>query len=604
MRMRIYLLSAALFAALGVAPATAAPAPAAGAKGFVLPFPAKTQLVVQVNGFDQTRERLEKLAQAAAPDEAGMIKGALQLGLGTLLGERKMTAIPGDQRWFLTIRDLGGLVGEEPAIAVLIPVKDAKAFRETFLTADEQKSLQKGEAGISHFTGSFKGQEATLQLVERPGYVVLTPSKETAEQYAGKFEAATTETLGADVSKALLESDISVYVNMDSVNDQYGQQIQAAKQFLDFAMQQAGGAGGGINKQQQIAAAKAMFKGLFQGLDDARGVVVGFEFRPVGLGLRILGRFEDGSTTGKILKNEDLTTLADLGKLPPGQSIYAASRLSPAIMDLIKDFTQQTTAPEDDEKALAAIKAYIEVLSAAGPGGQFQTFSPPGASFTIQSFKDPAKVIDAQTKLYGSLPVGSAVQNVQLKEKPTVTEKAKTLGKFTFNEVKIVFDFEASVQELPGQIKDSIIASMKKLVGEKLTIYFGTDGKSVITSSAPNWDEAKALITAYLEPKTTIDGEASYKTTRVNLPAEASLVAVLDTSKVLVMMGGYMQTMADAIPGFPGQIPELKTAKGAPSFLGMSLSLKPEVIEANIFVPATSVVVARKVLAPVLQKIE
>lgn len=599
----LLLLGAMLGASLS--PLSAAPAPAAGGKGVILPFPAKSQLVVQVNGFEQSRDRLEKLITAAAPLEAPQAKKAIRQGIEQLLGERKMTAIPADGRWYLAIQDFSKLAPSDddgPSFAVLIPVTEAKAFRESFLTSDEQKSYKKGEAGIASFTGEFQGEQANLYLVEQPGYVILSPSKETAELYAGKYDKATTDTLGADVSKSLLESDVSLYVNMDAVNDQFGQQIQTARQLLDFAIAQGAGQGG-VSKKQ-LDAAKVMFKGMFQGIEDAQAVVVGAEFRPSGLAFRILGKFEGDTLTGKLLRNEELTPLADIGKLPSGQMMYVGGRLSRAIMEPLKDLVQQVNAAEDDDKSAKAITDYIDAIQAAGPIGTYQAASMPVTSLQVQTFKDPAKAVAAETAMFKALAAGSSMQNVQLKEKPKVTEKAHTLESFTFNELKLVFDYEATVKELPEQLKEATIASMKKMMGETMTIFYGTDGKVMITAAAKDWDAAKGLISDYLAGKTTLSQSAGFKLTRENLPAQTSLMAVMDVGKVIVFMASYIQTMADQIPGFPANIPELKPAKGDPVYFGASLTLKPEVIQADLFVPASAAMVVQKILAPLLQKIE
>ena len=121
-------------------PAAAAPAPAPGGKTVTLPFPAKAQLVIQVNGVEQTRERIGKLLGAAAPIEAAFLNKAIDDGLQKVLTGRKTTAIPKDGRWFVVARELGALGEEETPIAVLIPVTDAKAFRESFLTAEVVQS--------------------------------------------------------------------------------------------------------------------------------------------------------------------------------------------------------------------------------------------------------------------------------------------------------------------------------------------------------------------------------------------------------------------------------------------------------------------------------
>lgn len=594
-----------VMASAGLCIANAAPAPAAGGKAVTLPIPAKAQLVVQINGVEQARERLGKLLTAAAPNEAGAVNKAIDEGLGKLLEGRKTTAIPKDGRWYLVARDLGTLGEEDSPIAVLVPVTDAKAFRATFLTGDEQKSYNPGEGGIATFKFAFKGNELTIRSVELPGYVVLTPSPATAEFFVGKYDKPTVESLGAGVSESFLGADLSVYLNMDAVNDQYGQQIQAFRQFMDFAIQQAAQAGGQGVSKKQLEAAKVMFKGVFQGLEDARAFVIGTEFRPEGLAVRLHARFEDGSSTGKLLKNETPTALGALDKLPRGLANYSDMQVGTAVLEIFKDLMQQA-APggDEDEKATEAFKKYLAEVQAAGPQGQSQAASPPEVTLGVLRFKDVNKAVAAETKMYKTLPAGGFLLNLALKDKPEVTEKAHKVGGFTLNEAKLVFDFDATAKELPDNIKEATIASMKRMMAEKTSCFYGTDGKVMLNVLAKDWATAEKTIEEYLSGKATLGSDASFKLTRKNLPSESSIIGIVDTSKLIVMLGDYMKGLAQALPGFPAQIPTLKPAKGDPAYVGVSLLLKPETLQADFFIPVTAFQVGRKVLAPILQNVE
>ena len=76
-------------------------------------------------------------------------------------------------------------------------------------------------------------------MVELKGYVALSPSKDTAEH----LPESITRAIGFDgsptVSNSFLAADVSLLVNMDAVNDMYGDQIRQFKGLIDFALGQA-----------------------------------------------------------------------------------------------------------------------------------------------------------------------------------------------------------------------------------------------------------------------------------------------------------------------------------------------------------------------------
>ncbi len=46
--------------------------------------------------------------------------------------------------------------------------------------------------------------------------------------------------------------------------------------------------------------------------------------------------------------------------------------------------------------------------------------------------------------------------------------------------MKLAFDFDASVKDLPDTAKEAMLAQLKQLVTEKMTLWVGTDGTSVV----------------------------------------------------------------------------------------------------------------------------
>lgn len=603
MAMRTRQIATAVVLALSAAVADAAPKPAIAGPNSPLPFPASSHLVVQINGLERSRERLEKMISEAMPDQAAQLKKSIQEGLDHLLAGRKLSVIPPDGPCYIVLHRLSDVAenaGDGPLVAILLPVTSAKDFRESFLTPAEWETLKKGEGGIEEF--KIATSKEITYLVELPGYVALTPDESIAQLFSGKYEKGTPDRLGREVIEAMLSADVSVYLNITAIKEEYGNQIRAFRQLMDFAFQQGAGAAG--ISQSQMEAIKLFSQGLFQGIEDAQALVLGLEFRPPGLGVQILGRFADNTATSRLLRDEQTKALEGLGRLPTGHMAYVGGKLSPALADALKGLMAEVQAAEDDDATAKAISEYLDALKAAGPTGAYSATSLPANSLQVEIYQDPAKAVAAELKLFKSLTTGSLMQSVQLKEKPKVRENAHRYEGFTFNEIQIAFDFEATVKNLPEEVREATMASMKKMMNETITIFHGTDGKEVLTVMAKNWDSAKAQIADYLSGKATLAQQPGYQLTRRNLPVRATAMAVIELSQASSMIADYMQTLADQIPGLPAEIPALKIPKTEPIYIGASLALKPAVIQADLFIPGTAARLVQKVLAPLLQNID
>ena len=404
-------LAAVAAVALAAAPSTAAPAPADG-KNVTFPYPAKVPLVIHVNGLERTKDRLGKMLEALPPAEAKQVKEQIEAGLKHLLTDRSLSAVPADGRAFVVFHDFSRLVGEdEPAVSVLVPVTGYKEFKESFLTGAERKTAGKAGDGVESIKSSATGDETTVYLVDLKGYVAITPSKDTAQEYAGKYTRAESSTMGADLAASYLAADIALAVNLDVINDKYGDQIRQFKGLIDFALGQAQGMGmvPGLNKKQ-LELAKVVINGFVQAIEDAQGLVIAGEFRPEGLNLRGQIQFAPNTPSSNMLKTEAPTALANLDKLPRGLTTYSGSKFGKKFSDLARQFAQEFGASDDDEKGAQQIEKLLAEIAAAGPEGEFGANSMPDVGLTIMSYKSPAKAVVALTKLYQAMAAGGAVR--------------------------------------------------------------------------------------------------------------------------------------------------------------------------------------------------
>ena len=143
-----------------------------------------------------------------------------------------------------------------------------------------------------------------------------------------------------------------------------------------------------------------------------------------------------------------------------------------------------------DEKGNAAIDKRQKELFAAGPISEVGGAATPGVSLAVRSYKEPEKAVAALVGCYEAMSPGGRVLTAVLKEAPKVTKGARKHRDFTFTEIRLAFDFEATVQDLPEGVKETTLAQLKRMVSEKMTVWVGTDGKSLVQASATDWTAA------------------------------------------------------------------------------------------------------------------
>ncbi len=601
-------LAAVVFAALAaLAPVAhaAAPAPGEAGKTITFPFPAKAPVIVQVNGLGTARDRLTAMLKAALPGDYAAIRKDVDDGLKQLLADRKVPAISKVGRVFLVVNDIAGLAGDNPTVSLLLPITGYKEFRETFLTADEQKAFEAGRAGVDEVKIGLFGDEQQAFMVDLKEYVAITPDKGIAETYANKYTKASTTTMPAELAKTFVTADASVYVNLDIINDCYGDKIRAFKGFIDFGVMQGlmGGMVPGVSKKQ-IEAIKTVLHGAFQAVEDGRGVVVAAEFRPEGINLRLQAQFAEDTASWKLLKAEEPGPLAALAKLPVGLNQYSGAKYGKKVAETIRGLNPEFGPADDDEKGAELIDKRTKELFAAGPQGEVSGVgAPPDVALSVAAYTDAKKAAAALVGCYEAMSASGRIQSVVLKDAPKVTPAARKHKGFAFTEIRLAFDFDATVKDLPDGLKENTLEQIKRVVAEKTTLWIGTDGKTVVQLTAKNWDAAAGTFDRFLDGRKSIGDAAGFKLTRQNLPPEASALHLVETGQTLTTLLDIIRAMEGTVPDLP-KIGKLKPLRGEPTFLGVAVTLKGDTATANVFVPGTAIAAGRALLADVFKKVE
>ena len=488
-------MTAAVFALAASAPATWAAPAGSSPLSWV---PATAPVVVHLNGLEAARDHLAAFLKNAVPDRADMLLGQYDSMLKNGFQGRKLRGLAKDGPIFMVVANLDG--GPD-GFAVVAAVSDYAAFRDNLLSEDEKKDLKTAD-GVESAT--FGGMP--VYFVDKKEYVVFTPSKDLAASDA-KQGAGAEGTAGLDgkmdkkQAARFAASDFGVYVNMEAVNEKFGDHIKAARTQFDDRAGQGGRDRRQGRRRRQIEMARKMFEPMFQAVEDAKTALVTADFRPDGVALHTAVTVRSGTATADALKGFTVASFKDLGKLPAGQLAYCGMHIDPA---MIKAMTSLMSGLAANESGKALVEAY-EDWAKAGPSGNITSFSYPVSGLSVTKFADPDKALDASVKMLQTMGTGGGFGNVAFKEKPEIKANAEKYSDVSFTSVHMVWDFDKMLSGtgagpgLPDAMKKQLVEGLKKLIGEEVNAWIGADGKSVIQVTAKDWESAQKMLDQYFK---------------------------------------------------------------------------------------------------------
>ncbi len=559
-------------------------------KSALAQVPAGSPIVVQIRGVERTKNRLLTLVKNAVPDLAPTVQGQVDAGLKQMLTGRELTGLAADGPVFIVFTEMPKPGETPPALAVVLRTTDAAAFRKGILTDDERKTLKRDPAG---FEEAQVTNEPTY-FVTRDNYVVITPKKEVATQFT-KSQPGLDTKLNKEVARRLLEADVALYVDTTAVNKEYGDQIKGGRQLLELVLQQGQT---GIQKGQ-MELVKNFVTGVFQAFDDSRTFVLSVDFRPEGLALHGGIQIAPNTPSNGFLKPLKPMDLSEVSSLPAGQMAYSVARFDPSLGKVLQQLMMGLMVDPESEQGKTIQKA-LDQLAQAGPRCLLQAQNLRSEGIQVGQYSDPAKAVQAVQALFQALREGGSFSNIALK---TADVKAGTQKHrdFVLHQAQLVWDFEKMAEAQPGG-KD-LAEAMKKILGESLTIWFGTNGKIYVQVSARDWAGAQKYLDAYLDGQATVGKEQAFQEARKQLPAQATMLALYDVPQMAQLTSDMLYTIFKSTGlGNVGEPPAV--AKGKLSFGGGVVTLQSENASFDLWIPASAAGEFRKRFEPLIRSMQ
>jgi hypothetical protein len=554
--------------------------------------PAKAVIVFHLRGVQGTQDRLLTLARKSLPkDVAAEVEGLLTKARKDLLAGRQLKGLPPDGPAFLVF-----LAAPLERPAFIVRVRDYTAFRDGLLTAEERKSLRRHSDGCEETT--FGQPPTTACFAHHKGYAILAPDREVVRQLL-KQQRGLDSKLAADDARRFLAADFSVYAHAPAVRKAYGEGLKKARTFVVQALAQ------GRRVQPGEKGVEEMTDLLFRALTDSQAILEFVEFRPEGAALQMCVDVAPASPTARLLKGFKPTAMAEVARLPAGGMSYSAMRVEPALLEAFPTWLYGVSITEGGERGKAAQEAQLE-LARAKPRLLLSCAGMPLQEIVVWQYDDAARAVKARLRLLESLRAGDALEGALLYARPEVRANAEAYRGFQFHYARMAWDIEGTFKvqgtgKLPEKDRKEMIAALKKLIGEGRTMWFGTDGKVFLQVTAADWAEARRSLDRYLDGKDTVGGQPAFQEARKHLPAETTVLSLVEFSAYVRLMREAFVPLIRAT-GTPGaKLPPLPVPSDRPCYFGTAFTLRPGRGTLDLWLSAEAIGEFYKTMEPVFK---
>ena len=542
----------------------------------LMPIAARAQVLDQVPGDALVVIKLNKLKQtsekmAAFADKLGLAQQMPAAGdpiesLKGKLGIKQGLDDSGDAVIFFPNMEKEG----EPAMVILVPVSDYKAFIGNF-----EGATTEGEVT----TATLGEEEKESFIIERGKYAAISNEKAALDQKPDGIKA---EGLSA---KELDGKDVVAYVNMKSARAKILPEITKNRQKIideveknmkqgaagprrgpqeDEDSDPAAPAPANAQQEKMIPLVRAFVN---RGLDvveqlvrDADAATYGLSFGDAGVNSTTMVQFAKESPSAKRvaeLKNTDQSLLAGL---PQGKYMFfggssdEASAGAKIIADFVAPLEKEFAALGDAEgKALQGYLDGIKQYAAAVKMSAFGMATPSGMlgqDAIVQaigvSVGDAKAVMEAQKKMFDAqqgLMSLMSVGGVKTEVQSSYKENAKTVDGVTLNQMTTNFAPPAGQQATPQQMQMQQMMTFMYGPGG-VTAWLGAVGNDKVISAAGANDELLGkLIASAKTGEDVLSKSAGLSATVKELPKERMVAAYVSLDQIAKTLANYARAL-------------------------------------------------------------
>lgn len=537
--------------------------------------PGDVAVVARTKALETARDDLMKMLEAMSGNAAALARPQIEQGLAMMEGQhgKESTRHP-----FLMLMSLPK-DGPMPGWAVLVQSDKYEETLKGLTRKDDLKITPKD--GVDSFDGP-DGQP--WYGAKGQGFVAFGPDQALIRG-VGKPGASLDEKLTKEIKATFLGGDMGLYVNVAALQAQYADQIEQGKQMVFGMLDQAGAQ----MDAQARESAKVGYGLMFDSIKTGDALALSFDFAGSGLEIGAALTVKGDSDAAKRLKTATLGAADQFSKLPPDAIAYTYANVSPEAARSMAKFGLQF---QPGGKPSPEMQKAIDLQAEAGTTESYGALTGIGGGLTnlsgvaIATPKDPQKAVEAAAltsqAMKGTNPAYKEI---------TVTRDAETYKGFKFTKIRMVMDLE----KMTGQNVPNGAETMKKLMGgDAFQSWVGTDGKTLLTVTAKDFNEAKTKIDAVLSGN-GVGKTTAFETFRGRLPKDVSGLFIMNAQGMVRFLGQTIGATTGKEAAIPADMPK------GPSYFGVAIVAQPSGYTLRFVVPSEIGPVIEKGMIPMMQ---
>ena len=553
--------------------------PPAAEAAWLKVVPADTELIVRTRGLEAARNDLVKMLEAMSPLLAEQAKVPLDQVLTQLAGQYGQAAT---KEPFLVIVRLPN-DQNPPAFAVLIKSDDYAGVQKSIAGGDAPKVTAK-PGGYDEFAAPM---DKKIFTHKGNGFVSFSEDESLVAAVA-KPKQSIDSAFNDELRASFFSGDLSIYANLTVIQKRFGDAIDGVRQQFLAALDQA--PAGNENMRGTV---KSVYGALFDAIKSGEGLALSFDFDAAGLTLAAHATAKPDAPAAKTLAMSRPTAPTLITRLPANGVAYMDFNVGDEQLNALSKWGMNMMLGSggklspDFEKAMEryfkASAGEMATASKVAEGVQSVAITiPRSPKEAVDAYKDAMNAL-ANTKDRGATEMIKAVK---------LDPKALSYKGYDFYKAELTYDLEKLAQAQPNN-PGGLEAARKMLGGEKVSIWFGTDGKTMLTFAGQSWEKVQPAADAVIGGSAGVSKSAGYASTRKLLPENANFL-------LLVSAQGLTKQIADQTAGALGRkVPEPDLPKET-VFLGASVTGTPHGYQFKFVLPSAAGPVIQQGVMPLL----
>lgn len=559
-------------------------------------LPDDFQVVGRVVEIEATADDLKAMLDAMSPTLAAQASPSIDAAVRQFVASYGRDAA---ESTFLIVMPLPGPEamqgGQTPPLAIVVEDAPYEGVLQSIADADAEPEGQDG--GYDAIEGP---DGSTVFAFDGGAFAAFGEHEELIALIAGG--AGDGSSLSAKIGEAgvtrLFAGDVGLYVDLEAVQEVYGEAISQAKGQFFGAMEAAGQQAG---NPEMMDGAIAFYGRFFDAMADARSVVVGLDAEEQGLSLGIDLGVSPGTEAAEALAAFGTGPVEGpeetLPRLPDDSGYYfvfnanAGALASLQEMGMSMWFGRDADAPPEFERA-------IEAMGAAGPVRMAGTssFDDGLRQAYLVELDDPEAYVSSALDLYRAMDAAEG-QVGRVMKAVEITPGAETYDDVSMTRVVMTFDLEA-MSGGPQAPAESVAAIRSIFGGDSITTWVGAKDRYSVFVNAPDWPTARGLIDRIREAEGAVGESDSYRAVRPKLPEQVSALVMVNVRGLVDQFSSMFSAMFDREIEPPADLPD------GPALVGVTVVSSEDGLHLDAFVPSPVGRVIEHGLLPLFRQLD